>query len=291
MMAMKKKRGSGTAIKLKGMIITTLILAAFVASASAATLTITPPDATVGDDITITGTGFESNENVTVKTTVTCYKPVVDGKCQCTMEDFEIRQGVLFSLSVEEVTDNVTIYIKKSILPWWTVTPGFPGFTFVYSPNTSTVSSVEVPVGGMYKIDVIGNAVEGSENCTMITTAEFKVTADGTGNFSDTFDTQGIPICKFNINATGEISGSAEDQLNLSLLGDPSKDGQVNVYDCCCIARYVVGISGYDNGTICYNAAAGIAPPCGGVTIEDARYLARYLIGKESSIPHGTCGP
>jgi len=289
MKGMKKKgrgRRRGTAMRMKQIVIVALILVAFVSTPSlalAAEITINPPDPTVGDTVTINGTGF--NGNVTLKTTVTCWKPVSDGKCQCTMDDFEIPQGARFILSVREVKDNVTIYIKKSILPWWTVTPGFPGFTFDYSPNTSNVSSIEVPVGGKYKIDVIGDAVDGSENCTMTTTATMEVEADENGNFSETFDTQGIPICSFTINATDEDSTSAENTTNLHLLGDASKDGQVNGYDCCCIARYVAGIPGYDNNTISANAAKGLAGNCSTVDIEDARCLARFLIGKESTIP------
>ena len=282
-----KKEGRGTVVKVREMVTITLILVAFVSTmplALAAEITINPPDPTVGDTITINGTGF--NGTVTIKTTVTCWKPVSDGKCQCTMEDFEIPQGARFTLSVREVKDNVTIYIKKSILPWWTVTPGFPGFTFDYSPNTSTVSSIEVPVGGKYKIDVIGDAVDGSEICTMITTATMEVTAYGDGNFSEPFNTQGIPICNFTINATDEYGTSAENTTNLYLFGDASKDGQVNGYDCVCIARRWAGISGYDNSTVSWSAAAGLAPDCNLVTLADARCLAESLIGMHG-IPCG----
>ena len=293
MKGMKKGRGSGTVMRMKQIAIALIILVAFVAPASTTpALTVEPPDATVGNPVTITGTGFNASENVTLKTIVTCWKPVVGGKCECCLKDIEIRKGVRFTLSVQKVTDNVTIYIKKGILPTWTITPGFPGFTFSYTPHTSTVSSVKVPIGGKYRIDILGDAVAGEENCTMTTTTVMELTANASGNFTLVdIDTTGIPICNFTINATGETSGSAEAQLNLSLLGDPSKDGQRNAYDCACIARYWAGISGYDNSTICYNAAAGLAPPCDQVTLEDARYLAEWLIGLQDSIPHDDCSP
>jgi len=274
-------------------IVALIILVAFVCSASLAlaapVLTVTPNSTTPGAElVTINGTGFNASENVTLKTTVTCWKPVVDGKCECTLENVEIRKGARFTLRVREVTDNVTLYIKKVI--WWPpIGPGTPGFTFTYAPNTSTVSSMKIPVGGKYSIDVIGDAVEGSVNCTMTTTAIMKVKANTSGNFTvENIDTTGIPICNFTINATGDDSGkSANATLTLFLKGDASKDGQVNAYDCSCIARCVAEISGYckkacptcpyTSDTLCLTAADVDGSP--GVTIDDAKYLAEYLIG------------
>lgn len=289
---MKMEKGAG----MKQMIITAIILVAFVGTtplALAATLTIEPDGIIPGIPVNVTGTGFDSGEKVTVITTVTCWKPVVDDKCECTMQEFEIPENATFKLTVREVEDNVTLYLKRLGI-WWTVNPDTTSFfLFEYNPNTSNVTCGKIPAlfAGIYSIDVIGDAVDGAKNCTMITTAKLEVTADGDGNFTmEGVNTQGIPICNFTINATGQDSGaSAEAPLNISLLGDASKDGQINAYDCCCIARYWAGISGYDNSTIAYSAADGLAPPCDQVTLDDARCLARYLVGLESSIPCSGC--
>ena len=292
---MKKgmKKGNKMAMIMKQVAVIVLILVAFVAHASAAlaaTLTVEPSDITPGVPVDINGTGFTPDGTVTVTTTVICWKPVVDGKCECTMEDFELPENTSFTLSVREVEDNVTLYIKKII--WWQIDPGLTSFfTFEYTSYTSNVTSGKIPaaLAGIYSIDVIGDTVTGEENCTMITTAEFEVTADETGNFSvEDVNTQGIPICNFSITAT-DGTNSAGAALNITMLGDPSKDGRESAYDCTCIARYWAEVGGYDNSTVCRGAAAGLAPPCDQVTLDDARCLARYLIGKESSIPCAGC--
>ena len=294
-----EKQGHEKTMKAKEMIITAIVLVALVSSAplalAAAELTIEPwDDITPGVLVNITGTGFNSDENVTIRTTVTCWKPVSDGYCECTMSEFEIPANTSFKLSVWKVDDNVTLYIKK--LKWWEINPGltsFFSFTYTKDPHfTSNVSSGKIlPLfAGIYSIDVIGDAKDGEENCTMRTTAELDVRADADGNFSLEVNTQGIPICNFTINATGKTSKESDEKpLNLFVPGDPSKDGQVSAYDCVAIARYWAGISGYDNSTLCYSAAAGITQPCNAVTLVDAQYLARYLIGLEDNMPDTIC--
>ena len=198
------------------------------------------------------------------------------GKCECTMNEFEIPETTDFKLSVREVTDNVTIYVKV-LFTWLTITPAnLFGFNFDYDPatNTSNVSRNSVPKG-TYSIDVIGNAV-GEGNCTMITSAVMRIQANETGGFTRVIKTEGIPICNFTINASSS-NGSAEVPLNLFLEGDASKDGRRNAYDCSCIARYWAGISGYDNGTICFDAAD--VDELNGVELLDAQLLAECLIG------------
>jgi len=291
-MAGKKRRE--TAMRMKQVAVVALILVAFVATASAAlaaNLTITPSNTTVGDLVTIEGTGFCLNGNVTLTSTVTCSKPVVGGECECTMNNFEIpNEDVSFWLSVSKVKGNVTVYVKKFI--WWTIDHDMLGFHFTYDPvtKTSNVSRMKpIPVG-TYKIDVIGDAVDGAENCTMTTTVEKELKANATGGFKEDIDTQGIPICDFTINATDESGNTDEATLGLFLLGDASKDGQINSYDCACIGRYCMNITGYDDTTVCWKAA-DVAPPFGSpnnVTLSDARCLGMYLIGKEPSIPCGS---
>jgi hypothetical protein len=300
-----KKQGHEKAMNAKGLIIiTAIVLIALVALVSSAPLalaadaelTIEPSvNITPGTPIHINGTGFNSSEPVTITASVTCYKPVSDGRCECTMQDFDLPANVSLKLSVRRVTDNVSIYIKKGF--WWKISPGLTSFfTFDYNPTTSTsnVSSGKIlpSLAGTYSIDVIGDAVPGEKNCTMVTSAKLEVEADADGNFSLIFDTHGIPLCEFTLNATGDASGKSDEApMNLFQLGDPSMDGQINAYDCVCIARYWALVDGYDNNTIAPSAAAGIAYPCNTVTMEDARYLAQYLIQLQSSIPHSDCIP
>lgn len=292
MKGMKKKgrgRRRGTAMRMKQIVIVALILVAFVAPASAAELTVDPPSATVGDEVTIEGTGFTANETVTLKTTATCGKPAISGICECCINNFKIPdENVSFWLSVSPVKNNVTIHVKKYLI-WWTIDHDMLGFHFTYNPatSTSTVSRMKPIPAGTYTIDVMGDAVDGAENCSMTTTVEKELKVEADGNFSETFDTTGIPISNLTINATDESGVSDEATLGLFLLGDASKSGQVNVYDCVCIARYALDLSGYDDTTVCWKAA-DVAPPRGNsnnVTLADARCLARYLVGLESSIP------
>jgi hypothetical protein len=58
---------------------------------------------------------------------------------------------------------------------------------------------------------------------------------------------------------------------------DVSKDGYVGVYDCVCIARYDLGVPGYDGTTL--NIDAADVNGDGIVDLRDARCLARLLIG------------
>lgn len=286
---MKMEKGAG----MKQMIITAIILVAFVSTTPLAlavpVLTITPSSATVGDEITIEGTGFNATDTVTLKTTATCGKPAISGICECCMNNFEIpNENVSFWLSVSPVNGNVTIHVKRYLI-WWTIDHNMLGFQFTYNSVTKTSNVYRmkpIPVG-TYTIDVIGDAVGGAENCSMTTTVEKELKANLTGGFKEVIDTHGVPICNFTINATDQSGNSDEAELGLFLLGDASKSGQVNVYDCVCIARYALDLSGYDDTTVCWKAA-DVAPPRGNpdnVTLADARCLARYLVGLEPSIP------
>lgn len=288
----KKMRKERTG-RVKGLMLTALLLVALISTASGeAVLTITPNDVTPGTEVTVTGTGFNASEIVTISTTVTCSKSVVEGRCECYLEQFEVPQETDINLIVRKVDDHVTLYAKV-LLFWFTIGPDTPGtgFLFAYDAGnkTSTVARNNVPAG-TYSVDVIGDAAAGEVNCTMITTAIMQITADGSGNFTKSVSTGGVPICNYTINATGQSSGKrASAALNLFLQGDPSKDGQINAYDCTCIARFWACIGGYNNDTVCCLAAAGLAPPCDIVDLNDARCLARYLIGKESSLPCSGC--
>jgi hypothetical protein len=114
------KKGSRTARKIKQMIIAAIILVAFVASASAATLTVTPSATTSGALVTLEGTGFGATEEVTITSTVTGFKIPVsgDGVYAYSLVDFNISQeNMSFSLSVREVEDDMILKVKRF---WWT---------------------------------------------------------------------------------------------------------------------------------------------------------------------------
>ena len=251
--------------------------------ASAATLTITPSTAVSGDLVTIEGAGFTPNAAVTIESTCTCEKPVVSGKCECSLMKFNIStEETGFSLSVHEVEGNVKISVKRSWwTPYWTIDHNMMGFVFSYDPgtHTSTVTrGMPTPTGVYEVIDVIGNAVGSATTCTMTTTITKKVTTDGAGGFKEVFDTQGIPAGTYMVTADGTTA-----TLNLTTTpempegADISKDGYVGVYDCVCIARYALGVPGYDGTTL--NIDAADVNGDGVVDLRDARCLARQLIG------------
>ncbi len=293
-----KKKGirKGRGMRMKQTAIVALILVAFIAApASAATLTVTPDSTTSGALVTIEGTGFGADEEVTLTSTVTGFKIPVspgDGKYAYSLVDFNISQeNTSFSLSVREVEDDMEIKVKRFWwTPYWTIDEDELGFTFTRddATNTSAVTrGMPTPTGVYCVVTVTGTAVAGNsptgyvQNVTLNATITKKVKTNATGGFKEVIDTHGVPAGTYIINATnGTVS--AEATLTLSLCGDANKDGDVGAYDCVCIARYEAGIPGYDAETLNLNAANvnGID----GVTIEDARYLARYLVGLETEL-------
>jgi len=293
-MAMKK-RGSGTAIKMKGMIIAALIMLFVIAPASAATLTVTPDSTTSGALVTLEGTGFGANEEVTITSTVTGFKiPVsgTDGKYAYSLVDFNISQeNTSFSLSVREVEGDMILKVKRfGWTPYWTIDENELGFKFTRegATNTSTVTrGMPTPTGVYCVITVTGTAVAAPtvtgyvQNVTLNATITKKVTTNPTGGFTEVIDTHGVPAGTYTINATNSTV-YAEDTLTLSLCGDANKDGDVGAYDCVCIARYVAAIPGYGADTLNLNAAD--VDGSEEVDINDARYLARYLVGLETEL-------
>ena len=285
----KRERGMKKGMIMKQIAIAVIILVAFVApaSAGAAKLTVTPPSCTSGTFVEIKGEGFQPGETVTLESTCTCRKPVVDGEVECCLMKFNIsNENTGFSLSVRPVKEKVVLHIKKSwYSPYWTIDHDMLGFHFkYYSANeTSTVTRMQpTPVGVYEIIDVMGKAVDGYWEVEMETTITTEVTTDGAiGKFTDFIDTRGIPAGEYKIKATGQSSGEyAETTLNLLLKGDVGRDGAVGAYDCVCIARYVVGIPGYTANTL--NLGSADVNGDGKVDINDARYLARYLVGLET---------
>lgn len=286
----KRERGTKKGMIMKQMAIAVIILVAFVApaSAGAATLTVTPSSCTSGTFVEIKGEGFQPGETVTLESTCTCRKPVVEGEVECCLQEFNIsNENTGFSLSVSPVKENVALYIKRSWYSiYWTIDHNMMGFVFDYDPatHTSTVTRGKPTPMGVYKvIDVIGKAVDGVCDVEMKTTISTEVTADGAGKFTDFVDTLGIPAGAYKIKAKGQTSGEyAETTLNLLLKGDVGGDGYVGAYDCVCIARYVVGIPGYTADTLNLDLYSADVNGDGKVDIRDARYLARYLVGLES---------
>jgi len=274
-------------------VIILVILVAFVApaSAGAAKLTVTPSSCTSGTLVKIEGEGFGATETVTLESTCTCSKPVVDGEVECCLHKFNIsNKNTGFLLTVYDVKEDVVIHLTGWTWFWWgpslTIDHDMLGFVFTYDPvaHTSTVDrgGKTTPVG-IYSIDVMGKAIAGVCEVEMKTTVKTKVTTDGAGEFTEFIDTHGIPAGTYNIKATGLTSGtSADNTSNLLLKGDVSRDGYVGAYDCVCIARWVVGIPGYTAATLNLDPYTADVNDDGVVDINDARYLARYLVGLET---------
>ena len=288
-------KGIRTASKMKQMIIAALIMLFVIAPASAATLTVTPDSTTSGALVTIEGTGFGANEEVTITSTVTGFKiPVsgTDGKYAYSLVEFNISQeNTSFSLGVREVENDMILKVKRfGWTPYWTIDENELGFTFTHdgATNTSTVTrGMPTPTGVYCVITVTGTAVAGHpptgyvQNVTLNATITKKVTTNPTGGFKEVIDTHGIPAGTYTINATNSTV-YATDTLTLSLCGDANKDGDVGAYDCVCIARYKAEIPGYDANTLNLNAAD--VDGSEEVDINDARYLARYLVGLETEL-------
>jgi len=190
------------------------------------------------------------------------------------------------------VEDDMILKVKRFWwTPYWTIDEnGELGFTFIRDniTNTSIVTrGMPTPTGVYCVVTVTGTAVAAPtvtgyvQNVTLNATIIKKVMTNDTGGFKEVIDTHGIPAGRYTINATNSTVYAGA-TLTLSLCGDANKDGDVGAYDCVCIARYVAEIPGYDADTLNLNAANvnGID----GVTIEDARYLARYLVGLETKL-------
>lgn len=288
-------KGVRTASKMKQMLIAALIMLFVIAPVSAATLTVTPNSTTSGALVTLEGTGFGANKEVTITSTVTGFKiPVsgTDGKYAYSLVDFNISQeNTSFSLGVREVQNDMVIKVKRFWwTPYWTIDHNMIGFVFTRndSTNTSTVTrGMPTPTGVYCVVTVTGTAIAAPtvtgyvENVTLNATITKKTWTNSTGGFKEVIDTHGIPAGTYTINATNSAV-SAEGTLTLSLCGDANRDGDVGAYDCVCIARYVAEIPGYDAETLNLNAAD--VDGVGGVTINDARYLARYLVGLETEL-------
>jgi len=278
----KKRRRRGKARKTEKITIAAIILIAFVGTVSAATLTVTPDTAVSGALVTIEGAGFGANKEVTITSTVTDFKiPVSEGKYAHSLVGFNISDGnTSFSLSVREVKNDMKINVKRFWwTPYWTIDHDTMGFDFEYDPanNTATVTrGMPIPTGVYEVIDVMGNAVEGATTVTMTATVTRKVMTDASGGFKEVNDTHGIPAGGYTVNATDGVV-YAEAMQTLSLDADVSKDGYVGVYDCVCIARYVLGVPGYDATTL--NIDVADINGDGVVDLRDARCLAKQLIG------------
>ena len=303
-MMVTKEKGNRTEMGLKQMIIAAIMILFVVAPASAATLTVTPDSTTSGALVTIEGTGFGANEEVNITSTVTDFKiPVsgTDGRYAYSLVDFNISQeNTSFSLSVREVEDDMILKVKRFWwTPYWTIDEnGELGFTFTRddTTNTSTVTrGMPTPTGVYCVVTVTGTAVAAPtatgyvQNVTLNATVTKKVMTNDTGGFKEVIDTHGIPAGNYTINATNSTV-YAEATLMLSLCGDANKDGDVGAYDCVCIARCVAEIPGYcdkvndEYTSDTLNLAAADVDGEAGVTIDDARYLARYLVGLETEL-------
>lgn len=278
----EKKKGRGKVRKTEKIIIAAIMLVAFVGSVSAATLTVTPDTAVSGAFVTIEGEGFASFTAVDVN--VSCKKKIPfgnPGEYSQGLQKFNIsNENTAFSVKVWPVQDDFAIKVKRFWwTPYWTIDHDMMGFDFEYDPvtNTATVTrGMPIPTGVYETIDVTGTAVDGATTLNICTVVTQEVTTDASGGFKEVIDTHGIPAGTHTVNATDGVI-YAEATQTLSLDADVSGDGYVGVYDCVCIARYVLKVPGYDETTL--NIDEADINGDGVVDLRDARCLARQLIG------------
>ena len=136
-------------------------LVAFVGTASAAILTVTPDPVVVSEFVTIESSGFGATETVTLRCSIFDFViPVSDDKYKYRLEDFNLSDSnILFSLSAREVDDDMTLIIKTGS---WLVTingtiTGVVVFDYEATNKTASVSTGESMPAGIYgRIEVPG---------------------------------------------------------------------------------------------------------------------------------------
>lgn len=267
------------------------LLLALTTDAYAATLTINPDSTTSGNLVTVEGDGFSAG-HVDLICEVNDFRiPVnpVNGKYAYSLVKFNISNAnTEFRINASPVEDNMVIKVKRFWwTPYWTIDGNKHGFVFAYDGATKTAEvtrGMPTPEGVYNVLTVTGTTASGggpggfAESVSMNMRLRLRVTA--ASGFTTVIDTHGIPAGVYTVTAIDEDMNSATATLMISLNGDVNKDGSVNAYDCVCIARYVLGIPGYDGTTL--NLDAANVDGEDGITIDDARYLARYLVGLET---------
>ncbi|NQE45787.1 hypothetical protein C5S31_07185 [ANME-1 cluster archaeon GoMg2] len=237
---------SRKAIGVNGILIVTILLVAFVSTASAvAMLIVTPDTATSGDFVAVVGTGFNPSETVTINSTVSDFEiPIQNGKYEYSLVKLNIsEEKTSFSFNVKKVNDDMVIHgqICEDILGMLVCSPSVAinttsyGFIFGYDAanKTAQVSRGMPSHTGLYNIEVTGTAVDGK--VFMGITVNYEVETNSTGGFELVIDTFGIPGGVYTIIAEG-AGGSAD--ATLSLEGQPD---------------LVITDIWYENNTICYN--------------------------------------
>ncbi|KAF5438226.1 hypothetical protein C5S35_00010 [Candidatus Methanophagaceae archaeon] len=199
-------------------ILISLSLVVFVGVASAATCTVTPDLVVVGEFVTLEGAGFGATETVTLNCSITdLVIPVSECKYNYRSENFNLSdKNTSFSVSVQEVADDMKLYIKKSgsFAEINKSSPTKYGFEFDYDPITNTATiSLPMPINpshrGVYElIEVTGTAANCDVDVSMDVTVTNNVTTDATGYFKTVIDTHGIPIGDYGITA---------DEVNVTL--------------------------------------------------------------------------
>jgi hypothetical protein len=152
---------------------------------------ITPENPTVGDEITISGTG--SGDSVDSSVVFTKNVGVDNGKYEYNIDGVEIPSGDnRFTVRAEGVQD---LNVRVKILFWITKSADA-------SVDVATVSQSNVPSGN-YNIKIDGNAANGQSN------VDLKITAIQTmditnGQFEETYSTSNIPAGDFKVTVADE---------------------------------------------------------------------------------------
>ncbi|APH38532.1 hypothetical protein BHR79_02860 [Methanohalophilus halophilus] len=181
----------------------TLLLGISTASA----FEVSPSNPTVGDEITISGTG--SGDSVDASVAFTKNVDVDNGEYEYNINGVEIPSGDnRFTVRAEGVQD---LNVRVKILFWITKSADA-------SRDVATVSQSNVPSGN-YNIKIDGNAASGQSNVDLTITAT--QTMDITdGQFEETYSTSSIPAGNFRVTVGGET-----ETITLSSTGSSTSSG------------------------------------------------------------------
>jgi hypothetical protein len=159
---------------------------------SGTSLTISPENPVVGEEITMRGLA-SPNEVLWASISFGKTVSVANGKYAYRLYDIEIPLGENnFAVTAEKVK-NLNARVK--ILLWWTKSADATN-------GIATVSQSNVP-SGTYDIRIEGDALDGESFVPLTITASSKITADPQGNFRYKYSSSGVPPGDFILSIGG----------------------------------------------------------------------------------------
>ncbi len=179
---------------------------------SAITLTISPENPAVGDEITIRGT---ASPDEVLHPSVAFGKNInaANGKYDYRLYGIKIPSGENNFAVVANNAKNLNVRIK--MLLWWTKSADAAN-------GTARVSQGNVP-SGTYNVRIDGNAADGASSVPLTITASSKIAADSQGNFEYRYSSSGIPAGTFNLSIGGTTRTIIlREAPNLTITGSPA---------------------------------------------------------------------